>query len=334
MTRLKEKDLVGVITPAGPLPDRYSHLHEYILKELRDKGFSVVDLSNKSFDPVREADVIASAISNKEISALLPVCGNPIIHETVKELSKIDVDQRGVLVCGYSEITALLIHLHNRSVGSLYTGPHLNFLNEKSSNKENGFSIYSFWNMLKGGSLGSKFVKKRHENHCYYREDRGFIKNIYTRSKELLPQKLIDLTYYTDNSQDFEGKTVCFTLEVLLEMLNYEDKIDFRGKVVFFDTLNKSPEEVVELFNQLCLRTNVEKANAIIFNACFRTDNKDRIILNDRSVNDMCRHIKEKTGSPVVHGFPYGHCRYKLTLPIGETIRYMHDDEIFQIDLG
>lgn len=331
MRHLNSGDTVGIISPSGPLPLKYRKQHQFVINELERRGFSVLDLSHEEFDPDREAETIVRAIENPDISALFPICGNPIIHETVQSLGKIQFQPRDIVMCGYSEMTALLSHLHSRSVGGLFSGPHLNFLNEKSSNRENWFSIYSFWNMLMAQSTGSKFIKKRHEKYCYYRKDRGLHVNIYEDAINRLPEKMVDLTHCFEDPRDFKGEILCFTLEVLMEMLKYENKIDFRGKIVICDTLNKSLEEITKMFQKLSLLTNISQSEAIIFNACFRTDNKDDLGIEAHEIKNLRMVIEDITQTAVIHGFPYGHCRYKLTLPIGGILHYSCTQKKFEI---
>jgi muramoyltetrapeptide carboxypeptidase len=90
---------------------------------------------------------------------------------------------------------------------------------------------------------------------------------------------------------------------------------DYTGAILFIEETEEEPYAIDRLLTQLELNGTLRKLSGIVWGACTKCDAEEP----DKSFT-LDEVLKQKLGGlgiPVVTGFPFGHVRDKLTLPLG-----------------
>jgi len=332
---LKYGDIVGLVNPAGMLPERFKNQLVYTKQYLENAGFVVKDfiVYDDWKDPGHRAGAFIDAFSDESVSAIFPICGSELIY---KMISHIDFSEFAKyspkIICGSSELSALVVSVSEFGNMVSFFGPHLNFLNEKSSKRENHFSVGSFWNMLMWKQQGKKSLN-RHEAHNFFTAPRDYgvnavLRNIYFSSDRIREKKYKDNSYITllENSS-ITGTLLISSIDSLLKLVSLgEGKIDFSGKILILDSLDQSFDSVFSSLVKLNNTTNVQDAHGIIFGCVSeRTDRIKKDFPEFSDQKEIFSFLKKcsalfKDNIPFLYGLPIGHCAYKLTVPMGISV--------------
>ena len=159
--RLKEGDVIGLVTPGGPIVKE--QLDEAIEK-LEKLGFqtyykvTVLSLYGYFAGPDQErADELMHMFSNKEVDAILCVRGG---YGSIRILDLLDYEQikkNPKVFIGYSDITALITSIYERTGLVAFHGP----LGISSFNE---FTFESFESVLMDPKKRYKYQYQRDEN--------------------------------------------------------------------------------------------------------------------------------------------------------------------------
>jgi muramoyltetrapeptide carboxypeptidase LdcA involved in peptidoglycan recycling len=234
------------------------------------------------------------------------------------------------IICGSSELSALVVTITERADVVTFFGPHLNFLNPKASKLENRFTVRSFWNMLQWDWHGRNGLSKNEAYHFFAAPRKPTlpvtIRNIYRDPTHIMNDSYRDNFYHTLSSgQSVTGKLLIGSLAVLVKLCEEGLCPDVTDKIVMLDSLDMSLEKVAELLRLFNTHCNLSRAAAVVFSSLSeRTDRADLLypeLRDSNRVRDFLREVSILLGGglSLFHGFPVGHCAYKLTLPIGIT---------------
>lgn len=157
-TPLRRGDGIALVNPAGVLPARFAKQHAYIKEYLHQLGFRVKDfvVTQDWEEPRRRCDTLMRAFLDPDIAAVLPICGGGRVFDILPHLDYATLANHPKIICGSSDLSALVIALSEKADMVTFFGPHLNFLNPKASKPENRFTVRSFWNMLRWDWHGKK----------------------------------------------------------------------------------------------------------------------------------------------------------------------------------
>jgi len=152
------------------------------------------------------------------------------------------------------------------------------------------------------------------------------IHNIYRDPTHIANDRYKDNFYYASNpEQSVTGKLLIGSLEALVRLCEEGLVPDVMGKILMLDSLDMSLETVVKLFERFNTHCNLFRAAAIVFSSLAERTDRDSLLypgLRDpNQVKNFLQKVTDLLGGemPLFHGFPVGHCAYKLTLPIGIT---------------
>jgi muramoyltetrapeptide carboxypeptidase len=104
-------------------------------------------------------------------------------------------------------------------------------------------------------------------------------------------------------------------LTVLCALLGTLWQPDFTNAILFLEETEEEPYAIDRLLTQLELAGVLGKLNGIVWGACTKCEAEEP----DKSFT-LTEVLQQKLGGlgiPVVTGFPFGHVRDKLTLPLG-----------------
>ncbi len=329
---LQSGDGVALVNPAGVLPERFKNQHGYVKAHLEELGFLVKDMviENGWEDAQKRSETLQEAFTDSQVKAILPLCGGARIYDILPLIDYAVLASHPKIICGSSELSALVVTITERADIVTFFGPHLNFLNPKASKLENRFTVRSFWNMLQWDWHGRNSLSKNEDYHFFAAPRKPTlpvtIRNIYRDPTRITNDNYRDNFYYALSSgRSVTGKLLIGSLAVLVRLCEEGLSPDVTNKIVMLDSLDMSLEVVSELFRRFNAHCNLSRTAAVVFSSLSeRTDRTDLLypeLRNPNRVRDFLREVSILLGggSLLFHGFPIGHCAYKLTLPIGIT---------------
>ena len=327
---LQKGDDIALVNPAGVLPERFRKQHEYVVEYLNSLGFSVNDYVIESGweIPMKRSEALLAAFADSQIKAILPLCGGARIYDILPLLDYRIIAANPKIICGFSELSALMVAIAEHADLVTFVGPHLNFLNSKASNRENLFTLRSFWNMLQWDWHGKNGLNKNESYHFFAAPRTPAlpirVRNIYREPSRIKKPSWRDNFYIPLNpDQEISGETLIGSLVALVRLCWIGMAPTLAGKIVFLDTLDMSFETIKDLLQQLNFYCDLKRTAGIVFSSFSeRTDRKDAMFPELHSkdlVWNFLQEISDFLGGKqeIFYGFPLGHCAYKLTLPVG-----------------
>ena len=328
---LQSGDGVAMVNPAGVLPERFKNQYPYVKAHLEKLGFLVRDfvIENGWEDASRRSQALTEAFTDPDVKAILPLCGGEKIYDILPLIDYDEIARHPKIICGSSELSALMVTITEKTGVVTFFGPHLNFLNPKASKPENRFTVRSFWNMLQWDWHGRNDLNQNEAYHFFTAPRKPIlpvvVRNIYRDPALITVDRYRDNLYFTTSDIDVSGKLLIGSLVVMVRLCDEGLCPDVTNKIVVLDSLDMSFEMIIELIRRFNSHCNLSRAAAVVFSSLVeRTDRKDLLYPELRDFNQMknfLQKISELLGgrTPLFHGFPIGHCAYKLTLPIGVT---------------
>lgn len=330
---LRPGDEVALVNPAGVLPERFRNQYGYVKAYLQELGFKVRDfvIENGWEDAQRRSDALNSAFADSNVKAIFPLCGGARIYEVLPLIDYDALAKCPKIICGSSELSALMLAITERSGLVTFHGPHLNFVNPKASKRENSFTVRSFWNMLEWDWHGKNGLSKNEAYHFFASprtsESPIVIRNIYRRPELIANESYRDNFYCSSQSnKNVTGELLIGSLESVTKLCEIDLCPNVSGKIIMLDSLDMPLSSVIETIKKLNTFCGLSSAAAIVFSSLTeRTDRENLLYPELRDPNQVQNFLREISGlfdegTPIFHGFPVGHCAYKLTLPIGVTV--------------
>ena len=317
-----EKAIISLVSPAGLPPERFRNQLQYAIEHL-SLIFIIKDYVVYSENPPPQllAEKFVLGCNDSDSTLILPICGGNMIYKTLNFIDFASIFGNKKIFCGTSEIGALNIFLSNLTKLQVYDGPHISFLHSKSSRPLNQFTINSFWNNLLNIDSGKKFIKRNNERYCLYQKSQNLYRNIYSEPDRVSPQNR-DVVFVKRNVL-IEGNSLPISLEALYKIFSLGYEFDLSKKIIITDTLDKSPKEIINIFD--FLRSNLSKTNGIIFTANERSDRKKilfKSLKDPQFLESFVSKISTLCDTDIAYGFPYGHSKYSFTLPFNQDISY------------
>lgn len=303
---LKNSGSVALVSPVN-LPPKEYRADDAIMQYLISIGYNPSSYVASADTEKNRVDNFNSAI-NSGARALLPISGNRYGENILDRLDYKAFQRNKPIYCTFSAASALLLALHFRTGVTTFYGPHISFIHSKATFRENDFTINSFWDTLIG--------KRRDE-----------ITNIYSRFPIPADGEPIPFIGISESQTGniARGRLLPSFLQSLERTLDRGVEVDFRNRIVIIESDEISFERALEIFESIKGRSSIQDASAIVL-ASFITHKNNppnpelrRQLYDLQEVEKFRRSITETLGNniPVIYGFPMGHLRYKLTIPMG-----------------
>jgi len=116
-----------------------------------------------------------------------------------------------------------------------------------------------------------------------------------------------------------EGELLGGNLCLVSALAGTPQEPDFTGKIVFIEEIGEAPYRVDRMLTQLMNTRTFKKAAGIAFGS-LKPRASDRVDPNE-SMIAVLRDRCEAIGIPAATGFPFGHIRDQVTLPLGARAR-------------
>lgn len=327
---LSKGDAIALVSPASNLPERFKKQEEYSVSYLKNLGYRVKNYINHKdvTNPIVRANTLMEAYADEDVKAILPICGGDKIYEILNLLDYTFLSQHPKIICGYSFIGALLLTITEQTKCPTFVGPHINFINDKSTNRELLYTVAAFWNVLSWTET-EKTGLSNYERSCLPKrspDKKLELPNIY-RNSDKLKQSRRDISYLALKDINTNDAIVyAQSLDSLILMDNHNLYFNLDNKLLLLDTLDDSFDNIKYKLKILNTKHNLSNVAAIIFSSFNeRTDKKTfgLDLQNKNKIMHFLNEISDHIGmDKLYYGFPMGHCKYKLTVPIGIKAKF------------
>ncbi|MGB9729866.1 MAG: S66 peptidase family protein [Thermoprotei archaeon] len=296
-------DTIGVVAPAGVVDS--VQLNKGI-KVLKDLGFDVYlgktvkKLINRGYFSASDeerANDLNEMFSNEKIKAIFCASGG---YGSMRILPLLDYDlikRNPKIFVGYSDITALLIAIHQKTGLIVFHGPMV------ASDMHN-LSEYTKHNMMKV---------------LMNDEPLGEILNP-------IDGPLIRVI----NDGRSEGDLIGGNLSLIVSTLGTPYEIDTEGKILFIEDTNEAPYRVDRMLTQLILAGKLDNVKGIII--CEFKNYEPSKPKYTFSLEEVIQDRIGRLNIPAIYGLCCGHGEHKITLPIGVKTTLDATNAVLRID--
>lgn len=340
MKRLNKGDTIAIITPGDLLPERYSMQNQYILEYIVNEGYKCINLTNTedNFTPEEKAKNLQKAFQEKNVSAIFPICGGISSYDIINLLDYNMISKNPKIICGYSYLSVLLNTIALRSNIPVFYGPHMNFINDRSTRRERMYTVCNFWNMLTLDKKKSNAMSKHEKIHTfrYNNEEKLLIKNIFS-TNNIETAKKDNFFYYNKNckSDRIYGKLFVCTIGCLSDFFAFNPVINEKY-ILMLDMFLPNNENPGDLIREVKKYINTENCVGIALTpVTTHGDFADSHYYTRNEIISIVDDIYEIFNKEidVLYGFPIGHCTYKITIPINLFTTIFTKEGNIEIDL-
>ncbi len=287
--KLKPGDEIRIIAPSGSLsrvrPDIFESAHEL----LKEQGFKVTFSSNcREIDMFQSSSVrsrvddIHEAFSDNNVKAVMACIGGFNVNQILPYIDYSLIRSNPKILCGYSDITALLHAVYAETGLVTYHAPHLTGL---GFTVEREYTLKSFTDCL-----------------------------MYDDPFSVLPSGIAK-NYTVIQHGSCEGEIIGGNLCTLNLLQGTPYMPDIRNKILFLEDDNIMGDYFVcefdRNFQSLLQLSGADSIKGIVFGrfeeSCKMSEEVVRMIIKDKVPPDI----------PVVFGVDFGHVFPMISFPIG-----------------
>jgi len=304
---IKPGDTIGVTAPASPtgmweIRNSINFIKRLGCKIKIGKTVTEWETSDRYFsadDQVR-ADEFMSFIKSDDIDAILCARGGYGVMRILNLLDFNEIRNNPKAIIGFSDITALLNAVYQKSRLVSYHGP---------------VAALDFNNLT----------------------ERAFRKVLFNNEKDKLPTdfKPIELKYpeaEVINSGICTGKLSGGNLSMISATLGTPYEIDTKDSIFFIEEVFEEPYKIDRMLTQLLLSGKFNECNGIIFGRFTNLDIKKPFYPGMQfTVRQILNQLVKPLNKPTIINYPIGHGEGIITLPIGVYSELNADSKILSI---
>ncbi len=293
---LKEGSTIGIVAPAsgvsnGEVSGAVATLSRLGFKVKTGKhlsrGFGYLAASDE-----KRAEEFMKFIRDPEIDCLMAVRGGYGVMRILPMLDFEAIRANPKIIIGYSDITALVNAVYQKSGLIAFHGP-------VATSSFDEYTLNSFRRTLMGPPApAGEFVESEEYNGSSFGE---------ARASTIVPGKAT-------------GRLVGGNLSLVSDVMGTPYEIDMAGKILFLEEIAEEPYRVDRMLTQLALSGQLGRCAGIAlgrFRKCEapRRGGEFQVSL---SLEQVIRNTVEPLGVPTVYGLSIGHIGIsKLTVPVG-----------------
>lgn len=306
--RLKKGDTIGIICPGSyiteeELNDTINNLEllgfkaKYTENVLAKSGYLAGD------DKTRVSD-INEMFADEKVNGIICARGG---YGCARILPLINYDiiiNNPKVIFGYSDVTALLIAINEKTGLVCYHGPvGISTFNE--------FTLKYFKSVLMEPENNLELISENLE------------KNIDK------PEFKIDVI----TAGSAEGILTGGNLSLVSSLVGTPYEADLTNKILFLEEVGEEPYKIDRMLTQVLMSKNFDKINAIalgIFSDCEK-DEENPGFEESFTLKEVLYDRLSKLGIPVIYGLSFGHVSNKFTLPLGINAMLNTETEILTL---
>lgn len=295
---LRKGDTVGIIAPASPLFEEgeieftYQWLQKLGLRWKVGKHIFEKYSDLAGSDEARAEDFM-NLWCDADVDAIIPIRGGNGAARMLPLLDFEMIAKNPKLFVGYSDITALLLPIHQRTGLVCFYGPMAASFYKASY-------TYHYWTKAVMSNRPLGIITDPVAERVW--------------APKYPPPRLIIA------EGKARGRLTGGCLTLVRQLMGTPFEMDTEGKLVFLEDLHEEPHQIDRMLTQLLLAGKLQRAAGILIAECIhcRPGDSHRYSLNlNYSVESVLRERLGNLGIPVVYGLRFGHGDDQITLPLG-----------------
>lgn len=315
--KLKKGDEIRIISPSRSLNCLDQQRNECAKRKLKNYGFKVsfskyandVDFA-KSASIRKRVEDLHEAFIDKNVKAILTATGGYNVNQILNYIDYEIIKENPKIICGFSDITALLNAIYKKTGLETYYGPnYFNFGMKKGFE----YTYEYFKKMLMSNQKLEIISSTEWSDDKWWKdqENRIFIKNE---------------GMFTINSGEAEGIVVGGNLCTfnLLQGTKYMPNLS--DKILFLEdddmAGNKFQYEFDRNFESLIQSLDINKIRGIVFGRA-----QKECDMTNEVWRNLIKNKRELINIPIIGGCDFGHTTPTITFPIGGNVKIVADDE-------
>lgn len=304
--KIKAGDRLALVTPGSYISEE--ELQDSV-KNLNDLGFEVtysekLMLQNGYFSGTdkERADDLMTMFARSDVKGIVSARGG---YGCARILPLLDYDlirANPKILIGYSDITALLYGIYQKSGLITFHGP-------VSISTFNEFSVSNFKRVLMYPEASTKF-----ENAINSEDKNEYGVTSIVKGKG-------------------KGRLVGGNLSIMVSLIGTEYDVDYSNKIVFMEEIGEEPYRIDRMLTQLIQAGKFENAAGIMMGIFDKCESKLKNPAYGKSFSLM-EVLKDRLGPlkiPVVYGMSFGHIKDKFTIPFGAMAELDADKQNFTL---
>jgi muramoyltetrapeptide carboxypeptidase len=293
--RLQKGDTIGLITPASSLFETEQTKIE-AKEKMEALGFKVKfgNNINKKWgylagsDEERATDIL-DFFEDDDVKAIFAIRGGYGSGRLLRYLDYEIIEKNPKILLGYSDITSLLIAVHQKTGLVTFHGPVAISTFTEYTQK------YFYKTLTDTNSVGEI-------------EDAPYDENLQQTNR-----------VWTVNGGKGRGKLIGGNLTLICMSLGTPYEIDTNDRILFIEEVGEEPYDMDRMLTHLYNAGKLENCNGIVFDrmARVKTANYSPAYSSSLSVEEIIKDRFKEFDYPVCLGLSLGHIKDKPTLPLG-----------------
>jgi muramoyltetrapeptide carboxypeptidase len=283
---LRPGDTLGIVSPASSLdPERLDKGRAVIeARGYRTKLYTSTlkkDFYLAGTDEERAADLMA-AFEDAEAAAVICSRGG---YGCARLLPLIDLERivaARKMFLGFSDITTLHVALNNMGLVTMHAPMPITLSYDRAA-----WVYDSFFRLLQGDPSPPDEAP---------------------RAETVVPGVA-------------EGRLTGGCMCLLSDSLATAHSLDADGRLLIIEDVDENPHRVDAMFTHFYNAGILQRAAGVIVGEMTNTDEKQDPTIGGKPWRDIVHPILEKAGRPAVTGFPFGHMKTMLSVPLGVRAR-------------
>lgn len=323
--KLKNGDEIRVIAPSRSMSVIKQEIVDMAKDRLENMGFKLTfgkNVSNSVNNYYKCASIkdrvedLHEAFRDKNVKAILTVVGGYNVNQLLDYIDYDLIKNNPKILCGFSDITALLNAIYTKTGLVTYSGVHFSSFGMKYGFE---YSMEYFKKMLTEDNEISIKSSDEWSNDGWFKdqENRNFYKNE--------GMKIV-------NKGNAEGKIIGGNLCTLNLLQGTEYMPDLDNSILFLEDDGLVGKEFIREFDRdlqsLLHSAKGKNINGIIIG---RTEKVSE--MNEEKWNLLLKGKKELDNIPIVINANFGHTTPIFTFPVGGNAKIIADDKIIKIEI-
>jgi muramoyltetrapeptide carboxypeptidase len=283
---LKPGDLIRLVSPASPLDAEKLEFATELLESQRYRVDVAEHALERDFylagtDRARAGD-LQKAFDDPDVAAVYCSRGG---YGCARLMPYLDLDviaASGKMFLGFSDITTLHLALNRRGLPTVHAPMALTLTTPRED-----WVIASFLSCLKG------------ENPIPAEAPRG----------------------ETVVGGSAEGEVTGGCLCLLADSIGTPDALDAGGKILLIEDVDENPHRIDAMLTHFLLAGVVQDCAGFVVGEMTRSDEKMDESIGGKPWKEIVRERLEPLGRPMIFGYPFGHMKQMLSLPLGIRAR-------------
>ncbi|MBO4619423.1 MAG: LD-carboxypeptidase [Victivallales bacterium] len=260
-----------------------------------------------SSDDVHRAKEFNDLLYNPEVSGLVAIRGGYGVTRVLEQIDFEALRRKDCFLCGYSDITALLLVAWKHGCRKLIHGPMIqsSWANDPSSQ---AFQIEAetFLNIQGKGNR----TKDSYDNLKEPNKQPGKTTQVIEPYTLLSCPTLLKSAY---SHYPVACNLIPMNLTLLCALLGTPFLPDLTGTILALEDISEPAHDIDRKLNQLRQAGILKRLAGLIFGQFTNAEDAEFL-------PEIRKEYAEFVPGPVIENFPFGHCHPSVTLPFGDPV--------------